>query len=184
MNIKSSVYPAAIAAAVIGLAIYALGWLQFSISLEPIRPGTVLPEMESPPPRSTATTEQTEAIAPAKTTPATKVDQTPTAVATSPGALRISNQTDQPVRVALLSRKSTSSNHNEPIHWDFAPSEGSSQGLMLSLPNGNLKLAAGDVLVAFAQDGSGRYWGPYVVGESSAPVQHQQTGEWQLILQP
>lgn len=176
MNIKSSVYPAAIAAAVVGLVLYALGWLQFSISLEPVKPDAPRPEIASTPPQSTTTKEQTEAIAPAVTNPATKV-------ATSPGGLRISNQTDQPVRVALLPRKSTTSNQ-EPVHWDFAPKEGSSQGLILSLPDGNLKLAAGDVLVAFAQDGSGRYWGPYVVGESNTPVQNRQTGEWQLSLQP
>ena len=184
MNIKSSVYPAAIAAAVVGLVLYALGWLQFSISLEPVKPNAPLPEIASTPPQSTTTKEQTEAIAPAVTNPATKLNQTPKTVATNSGALRISNQTDQPVRVALLARSTSSAQEKAPVHWDFAPSEGSSQGLMLSLPDGNLKLAAGDVLVAFAQDGSGRYWGPYVVGESDNLVQHQQTGEWQLTLQP
>jgi hypothetical protein len=37
--------------------------------------------------------------------------------------------------------------------------------------------------VAFAQDGSRRYWGPYVVGETSSPEWNPQTQEWQLVLQ-
>jgi hypothetical protein len=56
--------------------------------------------------------------------------------------------------------------------------------LILSLPQGNLKLKQGDILVAFAQDGSRRYWGPYVVGETTAPILNRKTSEWQLILQP
>ena len=62
--------------------------------------------------------------------------------------------------------------------------EGSNQGLILSLPQENLKLKKGDILTAFAQDGSRTYWGPYVVGETSSPVWEQQKAEWQLILQP
>jgi hypothetical protein len=62
--------------------------------------------------------------------------------------------------------------------------EGGSQGLMLSLPQGNLKLKKGDILVAFAQDGSRLYWGPYIVGETPLPIWNQQKAEWQLILQP
>ncbi|MBD2594753.1 hypothetical protein BCD64_11225 [Nostoc sp. MBR 210] len=106
------------------------------------------------------------------------------------GTLRMSNQTDQPVRLALLARKlkgksSTSSKTNDiSAHWDFAPQEGSSKGLLLSLPNGNLKLEKGDILVAFAQDGSRRYWGPYVVGESSLPTLNAETKEWLLVLSP
>ncbi len=107
------------------------------------------------------------------------------------GSLRMSNQTNQPVRLALLSRhspierKGTSSktaNDAVPAHWDFAPQEGSEQGLILALPNGDLKLEKGDILVAFAQDGSRRYWGPYVVGESFSPSWNAQSKEWQLIL--
>lgn len=106
------------------------------------------------------------------------------------GSLRMSNKTTQPVRLALLSRqlslKSTKANKIKsdiPAHWDFAPEEGSETGLVLSLPQGNLRLEKGDILVAFAQDGSRRYWGPYVVGETSSPQWNPQTQEWQLVLQ-
>ncbi|MUG94206.1 hypothetical protein F7734_18155 [Scytonema sp. UIC 10036] len=107
------------------------------------------------------------------------------------GSLRMSNQTNQPVRLALLSRnsiikgKAASSKtaiDAVPAHWDFAPQEGSEKGLILALPNGDLKLEKGDILVAFAQDGSRHYWGPYVVGETFAPSWNAQTKEWQLIL--
>ncbi|AKG23078.1 hypothetical protein [Calothrix sp. 336/3] len=104
------------------------------------------------------------------------------------GTLRMSNQTNQPVRIALLSRKAGTKNitsnpeNNLPAHWDFAPQEGSEKGLLLSLPQGKLKLTKGDILVAFAQDGSRRYWGPYVVGETSLPAWDASQKEWQLIL--
>ncbi|MDM9380663.1 hypothetical protein QUB80_08085 [Chlorogloeopsis sp. ULAP01] len=106
------------------------------------------------------------------------------------GTLRMSNQTEQPVRLALLARRSQLKSSSEqansslPAHWDFAPGEGSEKGLILSLPNENLKLHKGDILVAFAQDGSRRYWGPYVVGETSTPVWNPQKQEWELILSP
>ena len=106
------------------------------------------------------------------------------------GLLRISNKTTQPVRLALLARqsslKSATANKSKsdiPAHWDFAPEEGSESGLVLSLPQANLRLEKGDILVAFAQDGSRRYWGPYVVGETSSPQWNPQTQEWQLVLQ-
>lgn len=102
------------------------------------------------------------------------------------GTLRMSNQTNQPVRLALLARqtavKSSKIQSDIPAHWDFAPQEGSEKGMLLSLPNGNLKLEKGDIVVAFAQDGSRRYWGPYVVGETSLPKWDSQKREWQLIL--
>ena len=104
------------------------------------------------------------------------------------GNLRISNKTYQPIRLALLLRHSPSSPSGKkgliPAHWDFAPQEGSQGGLILSLPDGSLKLEKGDILVAFAQDGSRRYWGPYIVGETSAPLWDPKTAEWQLTLVP
>jgi hypothetical protein len=107
------------------------------------------------------------------------------------GTLRMSNQTNQAVRLALLSRGSekkatlpAKEKANVPAHWDFAPQEGSERGLVLSLPQGSLKLGKGDILVAFAQDGSRRYWGPYVVGETPVPAWDSQRREWWLILNP
>ncbi|MEC4812132.1 MAG: hypothetical protein SAK29_02450 [Scytonema sp. PMC 1069.18] len=111
--------------------------------------------------------------------------------APSSSNLRMSNQTDQPVRLALLSRHSLEKssktgeiNNAVPAHWDFAPQEGSEKGLVLSLPDRNLSLQKGDILVAFAQDGSRNYWGPYVVGETSSPRWNPQKQEWELILTP
>jgi hypothetical protein len=68
------------------------------------------------------------------------------------------------------------------MFWDFAPMEGSTDGLILSLESGNLKLQTGDVLMAFALDGSRNYWGPYVVGRTSLPKRQAST-EWSLELQ-
>jgi len=110
------------------------------------------------------------------------------------GGLRISNQTDYPIRVVLLSQvttqliptpqtKETLAEYDEPIHWDFSPQEGNTQGLLLALPDRDLLLQPGDVLVAFAQDGSRRYWGPYVVGTSVIPRWNPQRKEWQLRVQ-
>ncbi|MBW4578440.1 MAG: hypothetical protein KME42_02575 [Tildeniella nuda ZEHNDER 1965/U140] len=123
------------------------------------------------------------------------------APATRQGVFRIGNPTGYPVRVALLSKKTSSesalpggntstvkavsqANYELPSHWDFAPEEGGARGLLVSLPDRTLKLKKGDVLVAFAQDGSGRYWGPYVVDETALPLWNAKAVEWQLILQP
>jgi hypothetical protein len=120
----------------------------------------------------------------------------PKAIALRQGNLRISNPTDYPVRIALLAKSSTKSkssqiaksatgsSYESPAHWDFAPQEGSAKGLIVSLPDHILKVKPGDILVAFAQDGSRQYWGPYVVGETEFPIWNAKTGEWQVILQP
>jgi hypothetical protein len=103
------------------------------------------------------------------------------------GNLKVSNQTIYPVRVALLFQKagktSDQPSYNQPVHWDFAPGEGSNSGLLLSLPDGNLQVKPGDVLIAFAEDGSRRYWGPFVVGQTSSPSWNGTQREWTLLLQ-
>jgi hypothetical protein len=106
------------------------------------------------------------------------------------GNLRISNQSVHPIRVALRARPLKESGSKDatektfaaPAHWDFEPGEGSTGGLMVSLPDRAIKLKKGDVLVAFAQDGSQRYWGPYIVGETDQPNWNSQTNEWELTL--
>lgn len=100
------------------------------------------------------------------------------------GNLRVSNQSEHPVRVALLAQPTEQASYGQPVHWDFAPGEGKTKGLILSLPTSKLQLQEGDVLVAFAQDGSRRYWGPYVVGKTPVPTWNAETKEWLLILQP
>ncbi|MGD1700563.1 hypothetical protein [Dapis sp. BLCC M229] len=104
-------------------------------------------------------------------------------VKTNRGAIRVSNCTYRPLRIALLA-KSSEQSYQKSAHWDFAPGEGSSRGLILSLPETKLTLEPGDILVVFAQDGSRLYWGPYVVGETSFPIWNTETSEWQLILRP
>ncbi|GET43871.1 hypothetical protein [Microseira wollei] len=196
MKINLQVYAAAIIATAFLLVIWqVMGEWQFSITVEP-------PEAELPPvptssevlpvtkPASNSASNSTPAptlTQPlAATNPAKARSKAP---ATAAGTLRVSNQTTHPVRLALLPVQSTAKSGKQPAygvpaHWDFAPAEGGSRGLVLALPDGNLKLNRGDVLVAFAQDGSSRYWGPYVVGETGAPVWNNQRSEWQLILQP
>ncbi|CAA9363704.1 hypothetical protein AVDCRST_MAG84-3668 [uncultured Microcoleus sp.] len=100
------------------------------------------------------------------------------------GRLRVSNRSEHPVRVALLSKRQAKESYGKPAHWDFAPGEGGGKGLMLSLPEGKLQVKRGDILVVFAQDGSRHYWGPYVAGETASPAWNRKAGEWQLILQP
>jgi hypothetical protein len=104
--------------------------------------------------------------------------------ASSAGSLRVSNRSEHPVRVALLSKRQTEKSYGKPAHWDFAPGEGGGKGLMLSLPEGKLQVKQGDILVVFAQDGSRRYWGPYVAGETASPAWNATAREWQLTLQP
>ena len=116
----------------------------------------------------------------------------PAMVAARQGTLRVSNRSSHPLRVALLSRqpKTTNTKSGEttpagfgaPVHWDFSPSEGSEKGLLVSLPDRTVTLKKGDIVVAFAQDGSQRYWGPYIVGESAQPAWNSQLAEWELAL--
>lgn len=201
MKTKSLAYPAVIVASLLGLLVLVLGSLQFTISIEQIEPETSsLPE-ETVPATPRSLSGEPRSTIPRHPTPESKptepVEQETPPVSTpepagrgvAVGTLRMSNQTDQPVRVALLARLLAATSgekpgYSKPAHWDFAPGEGSAKGLILSLPEGNLKLKKGDILVAFAQDGSRRYWGPYVVGETASPVWNRQTAEWQLILQP
>ncbi|MEA5514489.1 hypothetical protein [Nodularia sp. UHCC 0506] len=195
---------AAIAACALGLIGFMVGCWEISVSFESLdsdTPSTVSPDtseqnLKPAPP----VPDQRITLIP-ETTPTNKIGlnethilagrQYSTATAKNQGTLRMSNQTDQPVRLALLARQpqvkdsgNQQTNYDVPAHWDFDPQEGSEQGLILSLPHGNLKLEPGDIIVAFAQDGSRRYWGPYVVGETSMPQWNTKNREWLLILSP
>ena len=186
MRIKLQAYAAAIIATVFLLVIWQLlaQW-QFSVSVSPLDT-EILPIAPSPSvlpvTKPTSTSSSNPMSTPARSD-SVKTDSNPGALA---GTLRVSNRTAYPIRLALL-QKSTAKSSKQPVygapaHWDFAPSEGGSRGLTLALPDGNLKLNRGDIIVAFAQDGSRRYWGPYVVGDTAAPIRNNNS-EWQLILQ-
>jgi hypothetical protein len=190
-NFKSIIYPVFISALFLGLAGIGLGLFQFTVWIEPQSPDTTsLPAIGSQSAPAVKKVEKLSpalpTVSPALPTPTASPSKSPdpAAVAARQGALRVNNPTEHPVRVALLARQIESKTYGEPAHWDFAPMEGGRQGLILSLPQGNLKLSKGDILVAFAQDGSRQYWGPYVVGETSIPVWNQQKAEWQMVLQP
>ncbi|MHC0066529.1 hypothetical protein ACWATR_27025 [Nostoc sp. UIC 10890] len=205
---KSSVYRnVGVTASCLGLLVALVGYFGVSISFESTNPDTSsqLPDetqewevTSGSPEKSISANLSTPA-----TTPSNQVEQSSrentypvlaerdksTSIANEQGTLRMSNQTNQPVRLALLARQSVAkgsgtkqANYDLPAHWDFAPQEGSEKGLVLSLPQNNLKLEKGDILVAFAQDGSRRYWGPYIVGETQLPKWNSQNREWQLVL--
>ncbi|MDZ8080904.1 MAG: hypothetical protein RMY36_023735 [Nostoc sp. SerVER01] len=211
---KSSVYRnLSVTACCLGLLVALVGCLGVSVSFESTNPDT---SSQLPPDTSEWGIASSTAISPEKnilpsnlptvaTNPSKQV-QNSTKENTYPvlanrdksatkvkdrGTLRMSNQTNQPVRLALLARESVAkgssaaqTKYDVPAHWDFAPQEGNDKGLILSLPQNNLKLEKGDILVAFAQDGSRRYWGPYVVGETQQPKWNSQSKEWQLTLSP
>jgi hypothetical protein len=190
---KPSLLPLILAALVGGVVAFILSQFRFSMWIEP-------PERQNAPPvirtNPTATNPATTNSAAQKTTASPKT-QTKTLAPVAPSAivpavkngLRVSNQSSNTLRVVLLSHQSSKSSPSakrdrRSAHWDFAPSEGSQKGLLLSLPSEKLTLKSGDVLMAFATDGSQRYWGPYIVGETAAPTQAKSTLEWQLVLRP
>ncbi|MGI0486916.1 hypothetical protein ACN4EK_15860 [Pantanalinema rosaneae CENA516] len=150
----------------------------------------ILPERTtaSPTPTPIAQAEPTTPpIAQAPVTPGSNVGRS--------GGLRISNPTDYPIRVAVLAKKTASTpesvttdnsygSYEPPAHWDFEPGEGAAKGLIVSLPDRKLKVNKGDIVVAFAQDGSRRYWGPYVIGDTPSPRWNPKGTEWLLVLDP
>lgn len=176
MASKSGVLPMVLAAVVGGSAALFLTQLYFSIWIEPsITAEKAPPVLEVKP---------TMPVAIAKKSP-------PKAVDPQSDILRISNQTQYPIRIVLRSHLNPSqtvpanaSHFKEPVHWDFAPQEGSLEGLKVSVPAGRLQLSPGDVLMAFALDGSQKYWGPYIVGDTSQPIQKNPPSEWHLQIQP
>ncbi|MDJ0616248.1 MAG: hypothetical protein QNJ63_05740 [Calothrix sp. MO_192.B10] len=178
----------AIAVSSLGLLLLTGGCYQLSISVEPDGTDSQVSSSVSP-----ATNNTKSPIQLPNPTPTTLVAQLPESEREplNTGKIRISNKTDIPIRIVLLPRHSGTKNlskdqnqkYNIPAHWDFASQEGSTKGLILSLSQGKLTLKQGDILVAFAEDGSRRYWGPYVVGETSEPLWNGQQKEWKLILQ-
>jgi hypothetical protein len=178
---KISLLPLILAALAGGSVAFILSQLQVSMWIEPSDRQNAPPVIDTNPPATKATASPKAATSPIAVPSA--------AVPPVKNGLRVSNQSLNALRVVLLSHQSSKASSSakrdrRPAHWDFAPSEGSQNGLLLSLPAEKLTLKSGDVLVAFATDGSRRYWGPYVIGETSAPTQSRSSLEWQLILRP
>lgn len=172
MAAKPSILSLILAALGGGALAFVLLQLQFSIWIEPSTPKDSTPPVIEVAPSPTALP---------SVTPSVSIVQPSIA-----NGLRIRNTSPYPIRVVLLSQQSAQNNspanaYRAPVHWDFAPKEGSSAGLLLSLPEGNLTLRKGDVLVAFALDGSRHYWGPYVVGETPG-LSRSAASEWQLVI--
>ncbi|MBW4660872.1 MAG: hypothetical protein KME15_19535 [Drouetiella hepatica Uher 2000/2452] len=195
-NLKLKLYPAIIG--VMGVCLTALLFSRFEVQVltEPAPPEQSAANSESferSPVASPVSPAAAPSVAPTPASPSVP-DTSQKPEASSAQNLRVSNQTEYPVRVALLSQKpgtveegavdSENRSYEQPVHWDFAPGEGKSKGLKLSLPDGTLQLQTGDVLMAFAQDGSRRYWGPYVVGKTALPTWNLTAQEWLLNLQP
>ncbi|KAI9133250.1 hypothetical protein [Acaryochloris sp. CCMEE 5410] len=184
MASKAGIVPMVLAAVVGGSAALLLTQLYFSIWIEPsVTAEKVPPVLEVKPTVPDAMAKDrpesiTKKIPPKSIDPRTDV-------------LRISNQTQYPIRIVL--RSHLNPNHpsppnmphfKEPVHWDFAPQEGSIDGLKVSLPSGPMQLYQGDVLMAFALDGSQKYWGPYVVGDTQQPILEKMNAEWHLVIFP
>jgi len=98
------------------------------------------------------------------------------------GTLRVGNYTEHPIRLVLLLRQKGQPS-TEPLSWDFAPGEGGKDGLQLSMPKAPVYIKQGDVIMAFATDGSRTYWGPTVVGETNTLAWQRDRQEWNLIIQ-
>lgn len=195
---KLKVYPAVIGVLALGLVAVLVSRLEITVQTETAPSDVPTVDISSPSPvddlslRSPLSTEPS--IAPASPAdPQFANASPPPANVTLEGKLRVSNPTSHPVRVALLSLQAGDmkqaetgdrQTYSEPVHWDFAPGEGSQKGLILSLPDGEVQIQTGDVLVAFAQDGSRQYWGPYVLGQTDLPAWNGDRKEWQLILRP
>ena len=123
------------------------------------------------------------------------VARTPEEPSFRSGKLRVSNRSEHPVRLALRvkAEKAQDGKYNakvasplkyeQPAHWDFYAGEGGDRGLVVALPSRSVYLRRGDVVFAFAQDGSQRYWGPFVVGETDNPVWNDRSSDWQLVLE-
>lgn len=212
-DMKLKLYPAVIAVLGLSLLLLLATRFEFTIWTEPAPPDESAPTEPDavPPPQSDLSFESpiaspltpeastdNQPVVPSAAAPSASSAETSALGELRQGSLRVSNQTNHPVRVALLPHQPSSDSANaaaadknqlelsygEPAHWDFAPGEGSSRGLILSLPDSTLQVESGEVLVVFAQDGSRRYWGPYVVGETPLPIWNSSNQEWQLVVRP
>jgi hypothetical protein len=115
-----------------------------------------------------------------KTVPGTFTSTQPILDASQLGSLRVGNSTDAPLRVSLTKRDGSV----KAANWDFAPRKASREGLPLTLGRGALQVEPGDVLFIYATDGSRRFWGPDIVGQSPAPFWDNKYRFWSTLLRP
>jgi hypothetical protein len=94
--------------------------------------------------------------------------------------LRVGNNTDSPVRV-LLTKTDGSLNG---VSWDLTPQKANSEGQELTLANSTVQVNEGDLIFIFATDGSRRYWGPNLVGFTSAPFWDSKRKFWSTLVRP
>ncbi|MFM7427713.1 MAG: hypothetical protein ACKO7W_22390 [Elainella sp.] len=189
-DLKLKIYPAIIAILGLSLVALMLSRVEIQVARNPGGGNSGSGTVPLPPPAPPEIPTPTPSPAPVEATPPSPAPAPSPTVNLNPnpqGGLRVSNQTRYPIRVALLYQQASASaasdpTFGQPVHWDFAPAEGEAKGLILSLPGGDLRLRQGDVLVAFAQDGSRRYWGPYVVGKTQLPTWSSDQQEWLLPL--
>jgi hypothetical protein len=175
MAAKPSILPLVLAALGGGTVAFLLSQFQFSVWIEPSTPKDATPPVIEVAPDAAVESPRT---APSVATPQTVLVD----------GLRVRNLSPYPVRVVLMSQQTAQSNgsvrsYRTPVHWDFEPNEGSKAGLLLSLPEGNFTLKTGDVLIAFALDGSRHYWGPYIIGKTDG-LSRSAASEWQLVIKP
>jgi hypothetical protein len=168
----------------LGFLAIALSRYQIDILITPISEPSIEPtsgaESDLPPPPDA----QSAVVVPTPGSPFWNPNASSAGIAQS-GFLRVSNQTQHPIRVVILDQTqagTSPSKQPSPAHWDFAPAEGQVQGLMLSLPSGNVTLHPGDIIMAYAQDGASLDWGPYIIGQTQQPVWNSRVKEWQFIL--
>ncbi|VXD15562.1 hypothetical protein [Planktothrix paucivesiculata] len=178
---KDKLYPAFLITGTILLTLISLRQFLFRYCMQTERKPAEQMVLSVPHPLST-TFPKTSVAPPPPLNISLPPSSVPTPTNYHQGSFRVSNLTEHPVRVALLSRSAP--NITEPVHWDFAPAEGSGEGLILSLPREDLILKSGDILVVFAPDGSRYYWGPYIVGETPLPAWNSQDQEWELVIKP
>lgn len=101
-------------------------------------------------------------------------------LSTRQGELRIGNKTSYPIRVVVTKADGSL----EGAFWDFAPGEGSLQGVRLALDDKPLVMVEGDVITVFSVDGSRRYWGPNILGKTGAPFWDSKRRVWNTVLRP
>ncbi|MBD0347029.1 MAG: hypothetical protein ICV63_19830, partial [Coleofasciculus sp. Co-bin14] len=119
-NLTSKVYPIFFVVLLLGLAGLGLGLSRFTISIETESPDSSLPAIEPPIEPAVSKVETLTpglpSLSPDLPTPVASPSTSPdpVALAAGQGTLRVSNRTDRPVRVALLTRQAKPKTNGQP----------------------------------------------------------------------